>query len=324
MAQNVPNKLDPIPNPLQGPGPPIPYWPPLGGYYPPYPYPDAYYGYPPYMLPPQQAQNQVNSSAHKHHHHHHHQKSVSQSSSSSKSPSPQRQKLRQQTHFQQSSIYSDEQIRNCDCLFIGNVSFRLDERDISEFFGGFQKGVRSVFVGRKPNSQMSKGFCYVYFQSHEEADIAMKEKQGAVLDGRVVRIDWDVKRGTQPNKIRLEINEEKINKEEQNEQKDEKIANPYQQAPPYYPNYNQPPPQTYNPSYLPPPNNLYNAAYPNQFLNQVPTPYNITPPIGYGRIVSQPSSINVSPPTTIISNQKSLSDKVSNKSSNKSKSLSQS
>lgn len=74
-------------------------------------------------------------------------------------------------------------------LFVGQLSWSVDEewltREFEEF--GELKGVR-VITDR--DSGRSKGFGYVEFNEVSDAVTALEAKQGAILDGRGLRIDF--------------------------------------------------------------------------------------------------------------------------------------
>lgn len=83
-------------------------------------------------------------------------------------------------------------------LFIGNLSWNIDEewltREFEEF--GEIKGVR-VITDR--DSGRSKGFGYVEFMAVDSAVQAFEAKNGELLDGRNIRIDYSTPRPPKNN-----------------------------------------------------------------------------------------------------------------------------
>ncbi len=87
------------------------------------------------------------------------------------------------------SKYGDVVSPESDTLFVGNLSFDVDEDTVSEFFNS----VCSVKSLRLPTDQESgrpKGFGYVSFYSLEEAKKAFESLNGQSLAGRNLRLDY--------------------------------------------------------------------------------------------------------------------------------------
>jgi nucleolin len=78
-------------------------------------------------------------------------------------------------------------------LFVGNLSFNVDEEWLSREFEEFGqlKGVR-VITDR--DSGRSKGFGYVEFEDASSGLAAFEAKNGAELDGRPLRVDFSIPR----------------------------------------------------------------------------------------------------------------------------------
>lgn len=112
---------------------------------------------------------------HRHHHHHHHKsrrpRSYSSSSSSnSRSPSP------------------TIKTRN---LFIGNVPFYLTEKDLIKTFSCCGP-VYKVHVGYDSKTGRGKGYAFVSYYNISDAKRAYRHFKGLPLDGRELRVDWDM------------------------------------------------------------------------------------------------------------------------------------
>jgi nucleolin len=87
------------------------------------------------------------------------------------------------------SKVEDGEAANSPNLFVGNLSWNVDEEWLRQEFEGFGElsGVR-LMIDRSTNR--SKGFGYVEFVNATDAAKAHAEKQGAELDGRVMNVDF--------------------------------------------------------------------------------------------------------------------------------------
>lgn len=72
-------------------------------------------------------------------------------------------------------------------LFIGNISFRLKEKDIENLFSPYGD-VYSVIIVKDHYTNKSRGFGFVEL-SQDSAQRAIKELNGCVLDNRMLRIN---------------------------------------------------------------------------------------------------------------------------------------
>ena len=76
-------------------------------------------------------------------------------------------------------------------LFVGNLPYSCAEEDLAEFFPGC---IDAIVCTRRETGD-SLGYGYVHFNTVEEAVEAYKEKKGAVLDNRHLRLDFDSDKG---------------------------------------------------------------------------------------------------------------------------------
>ena len=85
--------------------------------------------------------------------------------------------------------YGDQTSDPTDTLWVGNISFKVDQDQLSTAFQeyGTILGVR-LPTDRETGSP--KGFGYVTFSSTDEAKAAMDAMQGADLEGRTLRLDF--------------------------------------------------------------------------------------------------------------------------------------
>jgi nucleolin len=92
--------------------------------------------------------------------------------------------------------HNDQLSAESDTLFVGNLSFDIDEDSIRTFFEDVAK-VKSLRLPTDPDSGNLKGFGYVSFYSVEEAKAALEAKNGAPLGvnrPRSCRLDFSTPR----------------------------------------------------------------------------------------------------------------------------------
>jgi RNA recognition motif-containing protein len=73
-------------------------------------------------------------------------------------------------------------------LFIGNLSYGVDDAALSEFFAQAGKVVSARVITDRESGR-SKGFGFVEYETAEEAAKAKTELSDKELDGRPVKID---------------------------------------------------------------------------------------------------------------------------------------
>jgi len=73
-------------------------------------------------------------------------------------------------------------------LYVGNISFRMGDQDLSDLFG--QKGtVVSAKIIMDRDSGRSKGFGFVEMESKEAADACIEAFNGQDVEGRTLRVN---------------------------------------------------------------------------------------------------------------------------------------
>lgn len=72
-------------------------------------------------------------------------------------------------------------------VYIGNLKYGRDERDIKELFSEFGK-VKEVSVVLDPETETSKGIAFVKMYDAKEAATAIKALNGAQFDGRTLKV----------------------------------------------------------------------------------------------------------------------------------------
>jgi RNA recognition motif-containing protein len=70
-------------------------------------------------------------------------------------------------------------------IYIGNLSYRLKEKDLAQVLGEYG-AVKSVKIITDRETGRSKGFGFVEMENDSEGENAMKELNGAELDGRAL------------------------------------------------------------------------------------------------------------------------------------------
>jgi len=86
---------------------------------------------------------------------------------------------------------SDKDLKNTCTLFIGNLPYHFRERDVAEYFERCGR-LRLVTVGYNKRTGQSKGHAFVEYEDRRDADDAFERFQGYNLEGRRLRIDWDI------------------------------------------------------------------------------------------------------------------------------------
>jgi RNA recognition motif-containing protein len=73
-------------------------------------------------------------------------------------------------------------------LYVGNISFRMADQDLTDLFG--QKGpVVSAKIIMDRDSGRSKGFGFVEMETKEAADAAIEAFNGQEIEGRTLRVN---------------------------------------------------------------------------------------------------------------------------------------
>ena len=75
-------------------------------------------------------------------------------------------------------------------LYVGNLSFYTQEGQLLELFSSVGT-VRNLHMGLNNKTYKPCGFCFVEYQTREEARLAIECFNLAMVDGKRIRIDWD-------------------------------------------------------------------------------------------------------------------------------------
>lgn len=78
-------------------------------------------------------------------------------------------------------------------LFVGNLPYSFEERDVSNLFDRFGK-VTQISVPIDRYTRRNRGFAFVEFEQRNEAEDAFNKYNGYEIEGRKLRLDWDIGR----------------------------------------------------------------------------------------------------------------------------------
>lgn len=127
---------------------------------------------------------------------------------------------------------------DCKTLFVKGLPYTFKEDDVGDRFRRFGE-IKAIRLGYNWQTKMSKGFAYINFETHESAKNALLKMNGKEIQGRQIKVDFDVKEsGKSSYKINLETDnnrlynrdpikmaKSKMIKKEREKQKLEKIKN---------------------------------------------------------------------------------------------------
>ena len=83
-----------------------------------------------------------------------------------------------------------ETMNGSSTVYVGNMSFYTTEEQVLDLFSKVGH-VRRVVMGLNRVKKLPCGFCFVEYQTHRAAGMAVNVLSGAVLDDRILRVDWD-------------------------------------------------------------------------------------------------------------------------------------
>jgi len=84
-------------------------------------------------------------------------------------------------------------------LFVGNLSWGVDDLQLKEFFSQIGTVVEAVVIRDKYRDNRSKGFGFVTFETEEDAQKAIEELDGKELDGRPINVSVAKPREERPS-----------------------------------------------------------------------------------------------------------------------------
>ena len=83
-----------------------------------------------------------------------------------------------------------ERLRTSTTLYVGNLSFFTLESQLLEYFSSCGQVV-NLIMGLNRVKMQPCGFCFVEYATRDEAALAVNSLNRSMLDGRVIRVDWD-------------------------------------------------------------------------------------------------------------------------------------
>lgn len=94
-----------------------------------------------------------------------------------------------QVRESRAKAFGDESSPPSATLFVGNLSFGVEEPTIQQFFAEYGR-VANVRLPTDRETGRPKGFGYVEFESVEDATKAFQAANGQDIDGRSIRLDY--------------------------------------------------------------------------------------------------------------------------------------
>lgn len=73
-------------------------------------------------------------------------------------------------------------------IYVSNLSFAIQDEDLKEFFAAYGE-VSSARVVTDRETNRSRGFGFVEMANKEEAEKAIAQLDGAMADGRAIRVN---------------------------------------------------------------------------------------------------------------------------------------
>lgn len=86
---------------------------------------------------------------------------------------------------------TEEQRATSTTLFVGNVPYAFLMRDVEELMERSGR-VRHVTLPMDRVTGRNRGYCFVEFDERRDAEDAISKFQDYMLDGRPLRVDWDI------------------------------------------------------------------------------------------------------------------------------------
>ena len=71
-------------------------------------------------------------------------------------------------------------------VYVGNLNYKRDQEGLKKLFSKYGK-VQSIKLVMEPGEERSKGIAFVKMRKPEQAQIAVKGLNGALIDGRTLK-----------------------------------------------------------------------------------------------------------------------------------------
>jgi len=88
-------------------------------------------------------------------------------------------------------VGSESERRNSSTLFVGNLPYHFHEREVRELFERYGH-VKEITIGINKRTGQSKGYAFVMFLDRRDAETAFEKLDGINIEGRSLRLDWDI------------------------------------------------------------------------------------------------------------------------------------
>lgn len=83
------------------------------------------------------------------------------------------------------------------CLGVFGLSFFTKEYQIRDIFSKYGN-LESVILIRDTKTNRSRGYCFIYFENHDDAKAALDGCDGMIIDDRKVRVDFSLSEKPHP------------------------------------------------------------------------------------------------------------------------------
>jgi RNA recognition motif-containing protein len=80
---------------------------------------------------------------------------------------------------------------DCSTLFVKNLPYTFKEDDVGDRFRRFGS-IKSIRLAYNWMTKQSKGFAFIRFDNHANAKRALMEMNGKEVQGRRIKVDFDV------------------------------------------------------------------------------------------------------------------------------------
>ncbi|EGG15976.1 RNA-binding region RNP-1 domain-containing protein [Cavenderia fasciculata] len=88
-------------------------------------------------------------------------------------------------------VMNQEEKEKSKCLFVGNLPYHYQESHLRDLFIKFGT-IATLNIGFDKRTGHNRGFAFIEFENKADADEAYKTYSTTDVDGRKLRLDWDV------------------------------------------------------------------------------------------------------------------------------------
>jgi RNA recognition motif-containing protein len=81
---------------------------------------------------------------------------------------------------------------DCKTLFVKGLPYTFKEDDVGDRFRRYGE-IKAIRLAYNWTTKQSKGFAYIVYETHESAKAALLKMNGKEIDGRQIKVDFDVK-----------------------------------------------------------------------------------------------------------------------------------